>query len=73
MTAQVHTTKRSIILSALNADVNRQSGVPHYHKAKAHAFDSDVHSVSDKRARFIDSDIIRAVAECLCAQWNDGD
>jgi len=35
--AQVNGAKRFIMLSALNADVNSQSSIAHYHKAKAHA------------------------------------
>jgi uncharacterized protein YbjT (DUF2867 family) len=38
--AQVHETRRFIMLSALNADVNSRSTIAHYHKAKGHA---DVH------------------------------
>ena len=36
VTAQVQGAKRFIMLSALNADINSQSGIAHYHKAKAH-------------------------------------
>jgi len=37
VTAQVHGARRFIMLSSLNADVNSQSPIAHYHKAKAHA------------------------------------
>ena len=37
VTAQVHGARRFIMLSTINADVNSQSRVAHYHKAKAHA------------------------------------
>ena len=37
VTAQVQGAKRFIMLSSLNADVNSQSTIAHYHKAKAHA------------------------------------
>ena len=37
VTAQVQGAGRFVMLSALNADVNSQSGIAHYHKAKAHA------------------------------------
>lgn len=35
--AQVHGVGRYIMLSSLNADVNSQSKIAHYHRAKAHA------------------------------------
>lgn len=35
--AQVHGAKRFVMLSALNVDVNSQSRIAHYHRAKAHA------------------------------------
>ncbi len=35
--AQVHGAKRFIMLSSINADINSQSRIAHYHKAKAHA------------------------------------
>ena len=34
--AQVQSARRFIMLSALNADVNSESKIAHYHKAKAH-------------------------------------
>lgn len=37
VTAQVHGARRFIMLSALNADVDSQSPIAHYHRAKAHA------------------------------------
>lgn len=37
VTAQVHGASRFIMLSAMNSDVNSQSSIGHYHKAKAHA------------------------------------
>ena len=37
VTAQVHGARRFIMLSSLNADVNSQSPIAHYHKAKGHA------------------------------------
>ncbi len=37
VTAQVHGVKRFIMLSSIDADVNSQSRIAHYHKAKAHA------------------------------------
>lgn len=37
VTAQVHGVRRFVMLSSLNADVNSQSPIAHYHKAKAHA------------------------------------
>ena len=37
VTAQVQGAHRFVMLSALNADVNSTSRIPHYHKAKAHA------------------------------------
>ena len=35
--AQVHGAKRYIMLSSINNDVNSQSAIAHYHRAKAHA------------------------------------
>lgn len=35
--AQVHGVNRFIMLSSMNADVNSQSPIAHYHRAKAHA------------------------------------
>ena len=35
--AQVYGAKRFVMLSSINADVNSQSRIAHYHKAKAHA------------------------------------
>ncbi len=37
VTAQVNGAKRFVMLSALNVDVNSQSRIAHYHRAKAHA------------------------------------
>jgi uncharacterized protein YbjT (DUF2867 family) len=37
VTAGVHDARRFIMLSSINADVNSQSRIPHYHKAKAYA------------------------------------
>ncbi len=37
VTAHVHGARRFIMLSGLNADVNSQSRIMHYHRAKAHA------------------------------------
>ncbi len=37
VTAQVHGARRFIMLSSINADVNSQSHIAHYHKAKAYA------------------------------------
>ena len=37
VTAQVHDAKRFVMLSALNVDVQSQSPIGHYHRAKAHA------------------------------------
>ncbi len=37
VTAQVHGAKRFVMLSSINADINSQSRIAHYHKAKAHA------------------------------------
>ena len=35
--AQVHSVRRYIMLSSINNDINRQSRIAHYHRAKAHA------------------------------------
>lgn len=37
VSAQVNGAKRFVMLSALNVDVNSQSRIAHYHRAKAHA------------------------------------
>lgn len=37
VTAQVHGARRFVMLSSLNADINSQSPIAHYHKAKGHA------------------------------------
>ena len=37
VTAQVQGARRFIMLSAINADLNSQSRIAHYHRAKAHA------------------------------------
>ena len=37
VTAQVHEVKRYVMLSAINADINSNSRIAHYHKAKAYA------------------------------------
>lgn len=37
VTAQVHGVRRYIMLSSINNDVNSQSNIAYYHKAKAHA------------------------------------
>ena len=37
VSAQVNGAKRFVMLSALNVDVNSQSSIAHYHRAKAHA------------------------------------
>ena len=37
VTAQVHGARRFIMLSTINADVNSESRIAHYHRAKAHA------------------------------------
>ena len=37
VTAQVHGARRFILLSSLNADVQSESKIAHYHRAKAHA------------------------------------
>ena len=37
VTAEVHSVRRYIMLSSINNDVNSQSAIAHYHKAKAHA------------------------------------
>jgi|TARA_Y100000310_G_C20694751_1_gene824786 uncharacterized protein YbjT (DUF2867 family) len=37
VTAEVHGVRRYIMLSSINNDVNSQSAIAHYHKAKAHA------------------------------------
>ena len=35
--AQVHNVRRYIMLSSINNDINSQSAIAHYHRAKAHA------------------------------------
>jgi len=35
--AQVHSVRRYIMLSSINNDINSQSRIAHYHRAKAHA------------------------------------
>ena len=35
--AQVHDVRRYIMLSSINNDINSQSPIAHYHRAKAHA------------------------------------
>ena len=35
--AQVHDVRRYIMLSSINNDINSQSSIAHYHRAKAHA------------------------------------
>ena len=37
VTAEVHDAHRFVMLSSLNADINSQSPIAHYHKAKGHA------------------------------------
>ena len=37
VTAQVHGAHRYVMLSSINADMNSQSKIAHYHKAKGHA------------------------------------
>ena len=37
VTAQLHGARRYVMLSSINADMNSQSKIAHYHKAKGHA------------------------------------